>query len=193
MMRRHSRIFFLLASLLVLFTANAYAAAGPEKLSCPKNDKISAVVRQSWHEEGYESSFALFRSDPATAACYLIDELQVLPETWIRGGYQKNHPKTMHVVWSLWALRHITGGLSFKGKTKHRFNDSNEIEANRRQFLRPENNEVPFFAVWMSRDSLAIAPLDAQNDIIVKWTKWYRETGARYSYVPSEDVDDWYF
>jgi len=54
MMRRHSRIFFLLASLLVLFTANAYAAAGPEKLSCPKNDKISAVVRQSWHEEGYD-------------------------------------------------------------------------------------------------------------------------------------------
>jgi hypothetical protein len=94
---------------------------------------------------------------------------------------------------ALRALRYITGGLRFNGKTKYRFNVSNEIEGNRKQFLRPERGEVPFFAVWMSRDSLAIAPPDAQIAVINKWIDWYAKKGSDFKYTPAEHLDDWYF
>lgn len=157
-MNRRPRVFsgLFFVTLISLVSSQVSAATtGAQKLSCPDNAKMRALVQSSWHEPDHRASFAVFRDEPAIAACYLVNELQVVPEKWIRGGDQDKHPKTMHVIWSLRALRYITGGINFKGKTKYRFNESSEIEANRKQFLRPENNEVPFFAVWMSRDSLA--------------------------------------
>jgi hypothetical protein len=169
------------------------AAVPPHGLSCLKNDEIRSLAQSSWHDNAYDTTFAIFAKKPAIAACYLINELHVVPEKWIRGSDQKSHPNTMHVVWALRALRYLTGGYNFKAETKYRFNESSEIESNRKQFLSPEQGEVPFFAVWMSRDSLAIAPADAQKAIIEKWIDWYQKNGSTFMYHPAVHVDDWYF
>jgi hypothetical protein len=186
-------LYFHLLCTFFAFSGGGNAASAAQKLSCPKNDHVRGVAQSTWHEQADDTAFVTFANEPTTAACYLINELHSVPEKWIRGGDQKKHPNTMHVIWSLRALRHITGGLRFKGATKYLFNESSEIESNRKQFLSPENNEVPFFAVWMSRDSVAIAPADAQKEIIEKWIDWYERAGATFKYHAAKHVDDWYF
>src|SRR5690349_14228635 len=105
--------------------AQSYAAtAAAPKLSCEDTAEMASLTHRSWYDPDYRASFEVFRSRPEVAACYLINELRVVPESWIRGGDQSKHPETMHVIWSLRALRYITGGLRFKGKTKYRFNES---------------------------------------------------------------------
>ena len=169
------------------------SAATFSKLSCQDNVEISVLVQSVWYEHDYRTAFVTFRSQPTVAACYLINDLRIVQETWIRGGDQNMHPETMHVIWCLRALRYITGGINFKGNTKYHFNDSSERESNRRQLLRRDYNEVPFFAVWMSRDSLAIAPTDAQRAIIKKWIEWYAKNSSTFNYNSAGTVDDWYF
>jgi hypothetical protein len=196
MKRKCRQISTILAGIAVLtYTVPTQVSpvAAAQKLSCQDNPEIRVLVQGAWYEPDHRAAFVIFRGQPVVAACYLINELRVVPEIWIRGGEQDNHPKTMHVIWALRALRYITGGLRFKGKTKYRLNESNEIESNRKQLLRPEQGEVPFFAVWMSRDSLAIAPRDAQIAVINKWIDWYAKKGADFKYTPAEHVDDWYF
>lgn len=111
-LKHRPRGFFLLVvSVAILFAVDVYAAAtGPEKLSCPKNDKIRALVKTAWYDKDYPAAFAEFMKQPTTSACYLIKELHVMPETWIRAGDVPKHPKTWHVIWSVRALRYITGG-----------------------------------------------------------------------------------
>jgi hypothetical protein len=182
-----------LFALLGAFPSESYpATAAAPKLRCEENAEIRHLIQGSWHEPDYRASFKVFRSHPVVAACYLINELRIVPETWIRGGDQKKHPKTMHVIWSLRALRYITQGLDFKGRTNYRFSNS-RLEEVRKYFLRPQKNEVPFFAGSMAADSVYIAPPDAQADIIKKWIDWYAKEGATFNYSPAEQVDDWYF
>ena len=54
--------------------------------------------------------------------------------------------------------------------------------------------QVHFFGVWMSRDSLYIAPRDAQLKIIQMWKRWYETDGKTFAYPAfKDDPDIWYF
>ena len=91
----------------------------------------------------------------------------------------------------------VSPELEFRGKTAHRFGDS-EIEENQEWFTGGEqfkkDGTVKFFGVWMSRDSLYIAPRDAQEQIIRKWKRWYETKGVSFAYPPfKNDPDIWYF
>ena len=59
----------------------------------------------------------------------------------------------------------------------------------REQFL----TNVAFFATWMSRDSVYIAPDDAQRSIIDAWRRWYFNQDENWRPVVEPSTDDWYF
>jgi hypothetical protein len=104
---------------------------------------------------------------------------------------------TEHVGWSLRALRSLTGGMEFRAKTSHKFGDT-VIERNRQEFIGGKqfatDGTVRFFGVWMSRDSLYLAPQDAQRKIIQMWKSWYDSQGKDFVYAPfKDDPDSWYF
>ena len=137
---------------------------------------------------------------PKESARLLVAGLH--PVTGVRllsGEREARWKDTLHVVWCLRALRYITGGLEFRGKTAHRFG-SGEIEQRREWFVGDEqfskDRTVRFFGVWMSRDSTYIAPRDAQIEIIHKWKEWYAQYGKTFRYVnPDQEQkwDIWYF
>jgi len=53
---------------------------------------------------------------------------------------------------------------------------------------------VAFFQTWMSRDSVFIAPRDAQEKIIARWRQWYQESGSHgVGFHTCESMDQWYF
>jgi len=165
------------------------ATISAEKLTCGRNDKIRVSVESLAKDEDYAERFRLFETDPASAACYLIKQLKVVSEKVV-SGYKDKPAQTMHVIWSLRALCSITGGLRFKGNTRYQFG---KTEENRKYFLGAEENEVPFFAVWMSRDTAYIAPMDAQKEIINKWVAWYGKNGETFHYSSTEGWQACYF
>jgi hypothetical protein len=104
---------------------------------------------------------------------------------------EEKQKTAMHVIWCIRALRYLTGGLDFTGRTRYRFKES---ERERKHFLTIKSEtELPFFSVWMSRDTIYIAPLDVQREIIDKWIQWYEEQGKAFPYKASENIDQWYF
>jgi len=129
--------------------------------------------------------------DPASAACHLTASLHTLDVLSITPRERGEQAEAMAVVWSLRALRFLTGGKDYRAPTSHQFPAS---EGAREQFLHrgAEDGSVRFFSTWMSRDTVYIAPRDAQEAIISKWRDWYANEGVSFPYEPSEHVDDWY-
>lgn len=181
---------------LLLFTIpKGWSSPSPgSRLSCTGNDNIRAVAERLGSKvsnRDFQKDFDLLERDPPVSACYLIRELRVVVETEITALDQEKHAAAMRVIWSIRALRYLTGGLDFKGRTKYEFK---ETESERTYFLtRAGEEELPFFAVWMSRDTVYIAPPDAQGEIIEKWNRWYSERGETFRYNPSKSIDEWYF
>jgi hypothetical protein len=160
---------------------------------------IATVVRELGKDDDDWERIKFLAQQPAEATRLLVQELQ--PVTGVRiladEHYLPRWRRTEHVVWCLRALRGLTGGLDFRAKTKHEFGDT-EVETNREWFTGgeqfPKDGTVHFFGVWMSRDSLYIAPRDAQLKIIQMWKNWYETEGRNFAYPPfKNDPDIWYF
>ena len=119
---------------------------------------------------------------PRLSVRYLIDELHPVDETRILAPGK--HSEAEHVLWSIRALRYLTHGKDFCGKTDHEFGSS-EIERNRKYWLYLRHqNCVSFFAMWPSRGTEYVAPSDAQKQIIEQWKNWFRDQGASFDYQP---------
>jgi len=163
-------------------------------ISCINNDQIRSVVSQLGHADDnydFHKDFEVLGTAPAVAACYLVKALRVIREIHIAARDKQKHGLAMHVIWSIRALRYLTGGLDFTGRTEYKFKES---EKQRKYFLTQKGVEqLPFFSVWMSRDAIYIAPPDAQTEIIDKWLRWYSENGETFHYEPSQSIDQWYF
>ncbi|MGZ3524957.1 MAG: hypothetical protein ACXU9L_09220 [Thermodesulfobacteriota bacterium] len=133
------------------------------------------------------------RSDPHLAVRLLVDQLKPVKEVEIVAWEQKKYIEAMKVVWSIRALRFLTG-VDFLSETEYRFGESG-TEDTRNQMLhhhRGAKNEVSFFGVWMSRDAIYFAPVDAQKKIITKWKEWLRCHGD--TFIPAEErYYGWYF
>lgn len=163
--------------MIALQFADVYPAVGQDqasvseevkKLGMGESDDIQIVKRLS--------------TTPGLSARLLVKELHTVTDPHMLNS--GNEPETEHVLWSIRALRYITGGLDFCGKTNHHFGAS-ELEKNRKYWLYLKSKScVPFFAMWPSRGSEYIAPLDAQEEIISQWREWIARKGKTFRYVP---------
>jgi hypothetical protein len=148
-----------------------------KRLGIGKNDNFQTVISLS--------------TTPELSARLLVEQLHTVKDARLLNSDGK--PETEHVLWSIRALRYITGGLDFCGKTSHHFGTS-ELEKNRKYWLFFKNKScVPFFAMWPSRGSEYIAPLDAQEEIISQWREWAAREGKTFHYVPllEPKPEDW--
>ena len=130
--------------------------------------------------------------DPRDAVEQLLQQLEPVPLSQLRPTDVRRHERASHVVWCLRAIRFLTHGKTFTAPTRYVFE---ERESARKQFLLDKGlgGEVPFFAVWMSRDVVYLAPSDAQEEIIKRWRRWYEVEGRTFRYERAESIDDWYF
>jgi hypothetical protein len=113
-----------------------------------------------------------------TAVELLLRELQpVDPDAW--------DDRTQHAIWCERALRSLTGRV-FRFKTTER------LDARQRELLSPDD-EIGFFAEWMSRGRLYLAPRDVQEKVIAAWQTWYAERARDFEPRPYRFDDEWYF
>lgn len=126
---------------------------------------------------------------PAEAAACLIKQLHIVRRPVLKPDDRGRLKDDFRVIWSLRALRYITHGKNFVASP-----GSARLGAKRQQFLtKRSKEEVPFFAVWMSRDIIYVAPEAAQRSIIDQWKRWYEVEGHVYDYRKATSYDDWYF
>jgi hypothetical protein len=131
-------------------------------------------------------------NNPIEFAGLLINELAIVPENKILAGDQSANKKAMHIIWCIRALRSMTG-LDFTAPTGNRFSKRVDEQTRNDLLKRPASDDVRFFAVWMSRDSIYVAPADAQEKIIKRWKEWYARNGQSHRYTTNSPLSDWYF
>jgi hypothetical protein len=131
------------------------------------------------------------RADGREAVKLLVATLKPIPEAKILPQDQNAHRAALHVVWAVRALRYLTG-KDFRAPTAHLFGPD-EDEQTREQFLKRDGEGVTFFATWMSRDSVYIAPADAQHAIIEAWRRWFSELDENWRPIAEPSINDWYF
>ena len=166
-----------LALTLSLFFA--LPTQGAKKQSSARDEIQACVSHLSGKSE--KRCLDLFYRDPQLATELLIADLKpARPGHYLSG----KHPKS---VWIVRALRSLTG-LEFRAPMNA------HLSANEAHFLGlDKRGTVKFFGTWMSRDSVWVAPEDAQIAIIRQWREWFTRNGQHYRYVNDRDVDDWYF
>lgn len=136
-------------------------------------------------------SLKCLMTDPANAAQLLIKQLHVVSEKTITPENQSQHEEAMHVVWSLRALRYITGGLDFEGATSY---SKSTLGLPRWHLLTIRNQrKLTFFGTRMSHDTVYIAPQDVQSSVIQQWQRWYIANGRNFKYKPADSSMEWYF
>lgn len=128
--------------------------------------------------------------DPARAAAVLIRQLHVVKPTRVLASEKDRD--TERVLWSIRALRYLTGGKDFCAVTTYKFGSS-ELETNRKYWLTLNGRAcLPFFAMWTSRGSDYVAPPDVQAKIIEQWRKWLATDARSFVYHPlTESNQDW--
>ncbi len=169
---------------LVLVNSIAYA----ELPEC-RDESVRAFVEQIEDVRDLDS-LAFLTAKPRDSAACLIRQLRVVDASILKPEDAHARPSDFRVVWTVRALRYVTGGLDFCASTAH----EDQLDDQHRQFLRVRcpSPDVSFFGVWMSRDVTFLAPRDAQESIIHKWVQWYEKNGDTYAYRPATS-GDWYF
>jgi len=172
----------ILAAIIVASSASGQDASGVsaqiKKLGWGSGEDVDAIVRE-------------LAKTPERSAELLIKELH--PVTDARVVPYTSRPATEHILDCIRALRFVTGGKDFCGKTNHHFGKS-ELEQNRKYWLfNKDKTCVPFFATWPSRGSDYVAPVDAQKEIIKQWKDWFAREGQTFVYKPFQNPtpDQW--
>ena len=172
--------------------AGLQAAAADDPVACG-DAAIQAVVRDL-EVTDYRRSFPALLRRPRTAAACLVGELRVIEQAKLppKKPWEAGVPDpALHVIWSLRALRFLTGGREFHAPTTSRPTRRNEHEHVIASRDRPD--ELRFFGTWMSRETVFLAPGDTQQKIIEQWKRWLQDDAARYDFRPAARIDDWYF
>jgi hypothetical protein len=131
--------------------------------------------------ESPDIHFQTFYRNPQRSTELLIAALKPIPCGKYLTGH---HPEA---VWIVRALRSLTG-LDFRATTIA------ELSSDEAHFLDIDGQQqILFFGTWMSRDSVWVAPKDAQVAIIKQWQKWFAQRGRNHKYVNDRNFDDWYF
>ena len=149
----------------------------------PSDADIKGAIGRltSSDSEPANAYFQILYENPERSTELLIAALQ--PTT--RGKYSNNHHP--QAVWIVRALRSLTG-LDFRATT------SAKLSADEAHFLDLNaQHQVLFFGTWMSRDSVWVAPRDAQLAIVKQWQAWFAQHGRNHKYVNDPNFDHWYF
>lgn len=121
------------------------------------------------------------------AAPLLFQQLRVIEPYIIKAHELKNTDKdAMHVIWCIRALQSLTN-------EKFTANTNVEEELPIQKHL-GKKNPLPFFAEWMSREMIYVAPQDVQRQIIEKW-EIFLDKNPNFKIRTYEfwSDDDWYF
>lgn len=168
-------------------------ASGPVKDVVAKLGELGVPTPDQWE---------VLATEPAAAACELVRCLHTVHETHVAGYEQGKHPGTMRVIWAIRLLRYLTDCQDFRAPTAENPATWDNV---RRDFLLGDSSDAPvhdskrahgmrFFQTWMSRDSVFIAPVDAQRSIIEQWQRWYQTLGSHgFQFQTCESIDNWYF
>lgn len=134
----------------------------------------------------------LVSTNPMEAAGCLVGQLHVVERTSLSPQEFDKQARALRVVWSIRALRYITGGKDVVAHLSPEL--ILKLDAKRKEFLTDRRSDaIPFFAVWMSRDIIYFAPRQAQEDIIAVWHRWYQTEGTTFEYRRATSMEDWYF
>jgi hypothetical protein len=189
-------------TLLVLILSLQTPAAHADTLACDDDAAIAHTVNGLGQPRTANSELlGKLAARPALAACHLIRSLHAVRDTHIAGYKQEEYPQTMQVIWAIRGLRYLTGCQDFMAPTSESpagWTDDRRAWLFRDAAGNPVDQQpkegLPFFRTWMSRDSVYIAPRDAQLSIINRWTEWYKTTGREgFEYKTCEERDNWYF
>ena len=190
-----------LASILIAAALTGAGASSP--LKCGTNAPVTeAIAGLMGDRSALSDRLSVLSHNPVDAACRLIASLHVVGDTHVAGYEQGRHRDTMRVIWALRALRYLTDCQDFRAPTHE--NPATWSELRRDWLLRDSTGApianwkpadgVPFFRTWMSRDSVFIAPRDAQARIIARWRQWYQKSGRQGAHFHAcESMDEWYF
>jgi len=186
----------------VLLTIALVTSGTELPLQCTNEPRVEDAIATLATQSDYDRPFSILATDPPVAACHLIRSLRTVRDTHVIGYEQDKHVDTMRVIWALRALRYLTDCQDFRAPTAE---NPDKWDGLRREWLLRDDTGVPmtnwkpsdgvrFFATWMSRDSLFIAPSDAQQGIITQWVEWYRTKGSHgFQFKTCESVNQWYF
>jgi len=125
---------------------------------------------------------------PVGSSCWLVRELKETRKVHL----SLTESRLSRPVWAIRALGYVANCKHFYGALA---DDSAFDPASPRwQFLfRRGRKEVPYFATWMSRDTVTLAPPSVQRAVIKRWQYWYKSDAATFRFSPCGNVDDWYF
>jgi hypothetical protein len=175
-------VVLIVAMMTVISPASGQDASGVsaqiKKLGSGSGEDVDVIVKD-------------LAKTPQLSAELLIQELHPVEDARVFPYISR--PATEHLLDCIRALRFVTGGKDFCGKTNHHFGKS-ELEQNRKYWLYHKDNTcVPFFATWPSRGSDYIAPVDAQKEIIKQWKDWFAREGRTFFYKPFQNPtpDQW--
>ena len=179
------RLIALITITISVIACRANTVAGSES-------SVASIVKSLGPDTTVEDIKKL-RSSPREAVELLINNLQTIAENKILPAERAQHAAALRVIWSIRALRYLTG-QEFRAPTSHVFG-SDEDERTRAEQLRLEakDSTVPFFSTWMSRDSTYVAPSDAQRKIISAWRSWFRQHRQDWKMPSAPDINQWYF
>ena len=171
-----------LSAIVLLLCASPCASQTPD---------VEKVIR-ALGPSTTRADLRVLRESPRRAVELLLRDLTTIPDEKILPDAQAQHTKAIHVIWSIRALRYLTR-QEFRAPTAHVFGDT-ENEQTRHDLLSAHGTKtVAFFAEWMSRGSIYIAPTDAQIKIISDWRTWYAREGQTWRLGPEPDFNEWYF
>jgi len=165
-----------------------FLSAGP---AAEQQPRTLAQLVESLGPNTEADDLKQLRASGRESVSLLIATLQPISENKVLPENRNKHRTALHVIWAIRALRYLTG-RDFRAPTAHVFGHS-EDERTREQFLKKADHTVAFFATWMSRDSVYVAPVDAQRKIIEGWRKWFAELDERWMPVAEPSINDWYF
>lgn len=133
-------------------------------------------------EKNIDSAFVLLIKDlKTTKVKKLLNDDQ---------GLLKNK-ETMHTIWCLRALKYLTG-QEFSANTKHVFKKSEELWKYWTSLKAPLG-KYTFFGVWMSRNSIYIAPIDVQRSVIRQWKAWLGKNSHGFKRSQELEFNEWFF
>jgi len=88
-------------------------------------------------------------------------------------------PSVDRVLYSLYALSYITGGLLCTAKASSEFWKLPRLN---QEVLLLDHDRVPFFAERITTGAIYFAPLGEQKEIIKQWKAWYKAHGRDHEY-----------
>lgn len=151
--------------------AGALSAQSVPSASTPASDeaRLRAAVSGLGEARG-PRDFELLDAHRCAALPLLAAELRPVPEGRIAHDELPSRPAAMHVVWTIMALRYLTGE-EMTARTSAPLPKTGGVPGDAWDLLRKglPRGETQFFAVWMSRDHVYLADVAAQRRIIEKW------------------------